>query len=57
MSFNDFKNGKPEVDIDYTYHGNAKQQPKVSHRHKIINGKRGKWLKLKLGNEDEVSNK
>jgi hypothetical protein len=43
MSFNDFKNGKPKVDIDYINHGNAKQHPKVSHRHKITNGKRGKW--------------
>ncbi|MBT2617427.1 MULTISPECIES: RHS repeat-associated core domain-containing protein [unclassified Bacillus (in: firmicutes)] len=37
------KNGKPKIDIDYTNHGNAKQHPKVPHRHKFTNGKRGKW--------------
>lgn len=34
------KSGKPEVDIDYTNHGNAKLHPKVPHRHDWINGER-----------------
>ncbi|WP_332692980.1 hypothetical protein [Halalkalibacter lacteus] len=38
------KNGKADVDIDYTDHGNPKLHPKVPHRHDWINGKRSlKW--------------
>lgn len=35
-------NGNPKYDIDYTNHGNPKQHPEVPHKHKWINGKRGK---------------
>lgn len=36
------KNGKADIDIDYTNHGNAKQHPKVPYRHNWKNGIRGK---------------
>jgi len=35
------KNGKAQMDIDYTNHGNAKKHPKVPHRHDWKNGVRG----------------
>lgn len=34
------KNGAPDMDIDYTNHGNAKLHPKVPHRHDWIKGVR-----------------
>ena len=34
------KNGAPDMDIDYTNHGNAKLHPKVPHRHDWIKGAR-----------------
>ncbi|MBC2138011.1 hypothetical protein [Listeria innocua] len=37
------KNGKAQMDIDYTNHGNAKAHPKVPHRHNFNSkGARGK---------------
>ncbi|AHI55911.1 hypothetical protein ACP0AK_01605 [Listeria ivanovii] len=37
------KNGKAQMDIDYTNHGNAKAHPKVPHRHNFDSkGNRGK---------------
>lgn len=37
------KNGKAQMDIDYTNHGNAKLHPKVPHRHNFNSkGVRGK---------------
>lgn len=35
------KNGKPDMDIHYTDHGNPKKHPKVPHRHDWKNGRPG----------------
>lgn len=35
------KDGKPDMDIHYTDHGNPKEHPKVPHRHNWKNGKPG----------------
>lgn len=39
------KDGKAEVDIHYTNHGNAKKHPKVPHRHDWGYNSKGKWAK------------
>lgn len=39
------KDGKAEVDIHYTNHGNAKKHPKVPHRHAWGYNSKGKWTK------------
>lgn len=45
-------NGNPELDIDYTNHGNSKTHPEVPHEHVWIRNpdgtyKRDKWRKIK----------
>lgn len=37
------KNGKADLDIHYTNHGNTKLHPKVPHRHKWGYNSKGKW--------------